>query len=899
MIQKKLLMAIAMTTATFFTSCTEEHDLGGEFFSKQTIVAEMAEMSDTQQSRTCVDVKNPSTSFVGLLWQVADKLGVFNQNGTGNAQFSNTSTENAPKAGFSGELSGEAKYAYFPYSENAGNSANSIKGAILAEQPFDPESGSLVCDYKVGQLTSVSEGVSYFSFKQLMTMLRITLDASETSLEGERLNNIILTVTDKDGKARNICGDFTFDATKMDGNCTIGSTNLSNKVSMPWTTRPTLGKNKSFQGFISILPGVVQAGDKLNIQVISEGHKATFTADCVSALLQGYIYNIPLKLKELIEKFSGNIEELEQPASITSFGFNVADNTGKLLNNKVIWNSSKHTSSTEGVTAHTVTVAEDANEITLTIPYLYDFKLKPTISFNGSIVKVNGVEFKSGETEVDFTHPVTFTVYAEDGGSKNYTVKVTNTGLPIVVIKQSKNGDLTVQEKSIGSILAGGTHKISINKLVDIPIRPKDSEWVADDEITIYNADGSQDCKVLGGVRLRGNTTQEYPKKPFAIKFAEKKSVLGMPEHKRWVLLANWLDHSMIRNTVAFDIAQAVEYAWRQSNGAIGDGIPWSVHGQNVELVLISDEGKARHVGNYLLCEQIKIDGDRLDINDSYEDVVKKNGSATFDQCGYLLEVDNSYDEDYKFKTSKGVPFMFKDAVPDDFLTTVKNKVQGIETNLYKGTEAGYTAAFKDLDINSLIDQMLIWELAMNREYGDPKSIYMFMNGNGKLSAGPVWDFDRGTFQNPTLATKLCNKVGIFGGNDPTYRIKDYNGWLYSRSQESDNYSYVWYRQLVKSSVYKEAVKARWAVIYPILRDYIPVMIQSYGQQLAKSYTYDSAMWPTSKEDIRYYKYDFNDWSGDETLGANGNYQEVINNFVEVFNNRLAGMNTLITNGQF
>ena len=68
----------------------------------------MAEVSDAPQSRTCVDVKNPSTSFVGLLWQVADKLGVFNQKSTGNAQFSNNGTETAPKADFTGELIGTA-----------------------------------------------------------------------------------------------------------------------------------------------------------------------------------------------------------------------------------------------------------------------------------------------------------------------------------------------------------------------------------------------------------------------------------------------------------------------------------------------------------------------------------------------------------------------------------------------------------------------------------------------------------------------------------------------------------------------------------------------------------------------------------------------------------------------
>ena len=538
------------------------------------------------------------------------------------------------------------------------------------------------------------------------------------------------------------------------------------------------------------------------------------------------------------------------------------------------WNSSKHTSSTATVTAHTATVAEDTKEIALTIPYLYDFKLKPTLSFTGSTVKVNGEVFKNGETEVDFTHPVVFTVYAEDGGSTDYTVNVTNTGLPVVVIEQGSH-DYAEETKSIGSFL--NKHTISINKLGDIVLRPKDAEeWAVDDHIKVYNPDGTIDCDVMGGTRLRGNTTQEYPKKPLAIKFTEKKSVLGMPEHKRWVLLANWLDHSMIRNTVAFDIAHAMEYAWRMSNGEIGAGVPWNVHGQHVELVVKNSDGKAHHVGNYFLCEQIKIDENRLNLTN-----------------GCLLELDTNLDEDQTFETSKKVPFMFKDEVTTDVYNSVKTKANSIEKNLYLGTEAGFEAAFKDLDINSVVDQWLVLELAMNREYADPRSVYMFVNDEGKLSGGPVWDFDRGTFQNPDKAKELCNSVSLT--NDKHYRIKPYDKWLCWRTEESDSYSYVWYKQLIKSTTFQETVKKRWAVMKPYL-DLVAGQIQSYGEYLAKSYQYDSEMWPTNKDDIRYYKYDFNDWSGDEQIS---NFEDVIANFVEVYNARLAGMNTLITTGKF
>jgi hypothetical protein len=72
--------------------------------------------------------------------------------------------------------------------------------------------------------------------------------------------------------------------------------------------------------------------------------------------------------------------------------------------------------------------------------------------------------------------------------------------------------------------------------------------------------------------------------------------------------------------------------------------------------------------------------------------------------------------------------------------------------------------------------------------------------------------------------------------------------------------------------------------------------ILEYGQSLALSYKYDSAMWPTNKEDIRYYKWDFNDWSGDEDIS---DWNSVISNFVEVYNARLAGMDALITEGKF
>ena len=867
---KVLLTAVTLGTATLLSSCTEDEMAGNQPSRPQTILAKMA---DAAQSRTCVDVNNTNTSIIGLLWQPTDQIGVFSEDGSaGNVLFTNTATGNVAQATFSGEMTGTPCYAYSPYSsDNTGRTVSNLKGTLPAEQSFDSETGSLVGDYKYGTCTDRS--TNKFTFKQLFTLLRITLDASETELEGESLNEITLTVTDAEGNPRPICGDFTFDATN--GDWTAGS-NLSGSISMPWSTSPTLTKGESYLGFITVMP-VVQKDDKLTIEVITEGHKASFTADCSVSFQAGYAYNIPLQLKHFADnsdKYGYKVEVVEQPA-ILSFGFQVAGNSGKLLDNQLVWSSSNHTPSFTGVTSHTATIDEEKGEITLTIPYLYDFKLIPTFttSSENNTVTVNGVAQESDVTEVDFTNPVTYTVTTASGNTRDYTVKITNTGLPVVVVKQSTSGDFDKVYKDTWSSILGGTPR---NKFVDFMIRGKDTDWVSDDEITVYNADGTLDCSALGGVRLRGNTTQDYPKKPFAIKLASKTSVLGMPKHKRWVLLANWLDHSMIRNSVAFDIAHAVENAWRSSDGTIGDGIPWNVHGQHVELVFI-ENGEAHHVGNYFLCEQIKIDGDRLDIKESYEDVIKSNSSPSLADCGYLLEFDSKDDEDPYFTTSNGIKVKYKDDAIEgtSLATAVKEKVQGIEDNLDNGD---YTAAYEDLDLNTVIDQWLIWELTMNREYGDPGSVYMYMDGDGKLCAGPVWDFDRGTFQNTTNAASYGN----------TDRIKPYDEWMCSRTEET----YIWYKQLIKDATFKATVKERWAVIKPYLEQ-IASQIQVYGQKQALSYQYDSAMWPTGKADVHEWKDDFTDWSGDEQIS---DWNELINNFITVYQARLDGMDGLISN---
>lgn len=863
---------LAMMAATLLaTACMQEMP-GGEPEQVGNAPKVMAELAEEPVTRTTIDAAEADNGgTLAVLWMPVDQIGVFST-GSGNVLYVNDEqTENVPNASFSStaDITGEIQYAYYPYAEtNNGNAVENLTGTLPAEQVMGDR---ITGDYKYGELKArTAEGGYKFRFHNMFSLVRFNIDATGTTLAGQTLESVTLTVT-RNGAAVPVTGEFTFDAT--DGSYELGTT--SNELKTIWNKE--LGG--TYSSFASVFPEI-KSGDKLTFAFRTAEYTTTFTVTSKVDFEPEMYYTFPLKLSVFASSADKYGYTTEARPTITDFKFEVSKNTDKLLDNKTVWSTSwsSRAPKFENVTTHSATY--DGNNINVMIPYLYDFKLVPTFTVaTGATVTVDGKTVTSGSTEVDFTGGATLTVSTADD-YRDYKVTLSNTGLPVVVIEQDRTaGDFSEVKK--GGVFGIGAK--TLNKFVDFMIRGKDTDWVETDKISVYYPDGTVNVDHAAcGVRLRGNTTQEYPKKPFAIKLTSKASVLGMPEHKRWVLLANWLDHSMIRNTVAFDIAHAIESAVKSNN--LAQGIPWNVHGYNVELVV-----DGHYVGNYYLCEQIKIDDDRLAIKDSYEDIIKKNPSPALADCGYLLEFDSKEDNDPKFTTSNKVPVKFKDdAISGTTLAAaIQEKVQRIEDNLDKGTVAGYDAAYNELDINSVVDQFLIWELTMNREYGDPGSVYMFMDGDGKLSAGPVWDFDRGTFQNQEEATSL--------GNTDSYRVKPDDEWMFNRSQESETYSYIWYRQLAKDPEFQDTVKARWTVIYPSLKAVVNT-IEAYREPMRASFEYDSAMWPTSKSDVQAYKSDFKDWSGDETIS---DWDELINNFKTVYEERLEGMNYLITNGIF
>ena len=903
-ILRRLCYLLAVSLAV---SCAED-DIANSVPDEVEMVAGLeAPFIDSQSS---IDVKDTRTVVVegsgydegfGTKWLPKEKIGVYSSYSK-NVEFTGTNTKNSESVTFRGLLIGSAKYAYYPYSkENNGVSYDKVKGSIPVVREYHTSNAELPYDYRIGSVRSSNLLSTSFNFNRLVSILQIGVNATGTPLEGGR----IVSVSMKVNNSRNISGNFTMNLQRR--TLTLAAQNEDcDSMLLYWSNNPTLSNGITRYAYTTVLPAI-KKGDKLTFVVETATSKATVETTSTVDHIAGGLYNIPLNLASFEDVEFDNIQgdgddseeqPEEKPTSdikILSMKFEVEKNPGKILGRRLKFNTSTGKPGYETVTEEVCTIDQENQKITLYLPYLNNRKLVPTITTTeGAMIAYEDGLIESGVTEVDFFKYKQIAVGNELGEMTMYDVELTNTGLPVIVINQESG--TTSTETNSDYINASNAWFAATGA----KWQPKDSDWEQEsgvDWFAAYYPDGSIGLRdkygslvntdaIDASTRVRGNVTQQMPKKAFAVKLKEKSRVLGMPAHKRWVLLANWKDRTIMRNEVAFGIADVFKKQFPN------DGLAWNPSGQHVELVY-----NGVHVGNYYLCEQIKIDETRLNIT-------SPDGADTgtdYTQYGYLFEIDGNYDEPSKFKTSKELPFMFKDEVSNTILNNIKTKVQRIETNIYKNTAEGFDAAFTELDINSVIDQMLVLELAMNREYGDPRSVYMFMDKDGKLSGGPVWDFDRGTFQNPTKAEALCDSKGPKGSSGKYYRVKSYDEWLYWRDgeyQETDSYSYVWYRGLAKSEAFKAKVQERWTVIKPYL-DMIPGVIEQYGEDLTASYKYDSAMWPVTKDDIRKYKSDFNDWSGDETLGADGNYQEVINNFVTVYQERLAGMNTLITSGKF
>ena len=355
------------------------------------------------------------------------------------------------------------------------------------------------------------------------------------------------------------------------------------------------------------------------------------------------------------------------------------------------------------------------------------------------------------------------------------------------------------------SFNVNGVPEVYINLLEPGPIT-RDSSLSA--HMQILNASGSNYApdQLYNGfidIKGRGHSSWNQPKKPYSIDLVDSTdndfnaALLGMPAETDWTLIANYDDKSLLRNSLAYYLGNAI-------------GMDYSPRYRFVEVYLDSN-----YLGLYILCEKIKKSDYRVNIKkltDDPKDQVDPNVTG-----GYIIEITPARrieTTDSFFTTalkSKNYVFDYPKSknITTQQVSYMTQYVNDFEAALFgpdfTDTSIGYA---KYIDVNSFVDWYLINELAKNNDAHLYASCYFHKDRDGKLKAGPLWDFDIG-FGNIN-----------YNGND-----KEDGYWV-----ETSFY----FNRLFQDSSFIKKVQARWSQIRPIIES-IPSLLSLASNQLVQS----------------------------------------------------------------
>ena len=265
-------------------------------------------------------------------------------------------------------------------------------------------------------------------------------------------------------------------------------------------------------------------------------------------------------------------------------------------------------------------------------------------------------------------------------------------------------------------------------------------------------------------IRGRGHFSWNFDKTPYKLRFDKKTSLLGLNASKNWVLLANYVDRSLIQNYVAMEM------------GKVMTNIPYHSTQYPVDVFV-----NGTYRGVYTFGEQLEAKKERIDLEESYTEV----------DTDYLLEVGGSdvgdvLNRDYfhmgtlRFVAIKHPESEKLSQAQLDYLLDYVKKADDAVKNL---------SNYEDyIDVDSLIDWVIIHELTYNLDCCFRRSCYLIKEKGGKLKMGPIWDFD--------LA---------FG----SYRRYTTDNWA-TVGSEGGYVGITWMNYLKKDKAFMDRFRARW-----------------------------------------------------------------------------------------
>lgn len=332
-----------------------------------------------------------------------------------------------------------------------------------------------------------------------------------------------------------------------------------------------------------------------------------------------------------------------------------------------------------------------------------------------------------------------------------------------------------------------------IDPLTGLPAVISDEPKVLGSMKIIYHTDGSRNylsdisnpalLNYSGriGIEIRGTTSALLEKKPYSLTTLRNDnisnnnvSILGMPGENDWVLNSLAFDETLVRDYLAYHIARTMgNYAAR---------------GRYCEVIVNGD-----YKGLYIIMEKLKVNSDRINILR----IGAADNSLPNVSGGYITKCDKTTGGDpvaWSFPTNdmnKNADFIHESPKPASITSQqdayIYNQFLSLETEVQNSNTSIVNGFPSIIDIPSFVDFMLLNELTSNVD-AYQYSTFFHKDRNGKLRAGPVWDFN------------------VAWGYDPAGR-SGFNVWQFSNI---DNLGAKFWKNLFENPLFHCYLVKRW-----------------------------------------------------------------------------------------
>ena len=249
--------------------------------------------------------------------------------------------------------------------------------------------------------------------------------------------------------------------------------------------------------------------------------------------------------------------------------------------------------------------------------------------------------------------------------------------------------------------------------------------------------DNKIDVNNDGTLKIKGIESLKFEKKPYNVQFYNEQKPLNFTsKSKKWALLGNYGDKTLIRNSLSFEISRIFNNTFTS------------------ECIYVDLMINGHYKGTYNLCDKIEVAETRINIKK-----LSKNDGLSKISGGYLLEVDGfAYLGNSYFNSRKGIPITIKYPDVDDISSDQKNYIKEKFNELEFGI---YNNNITNIDITSFVKFVLIEELIGNAEAYWNCFLYKERNDES-FYVGPIWDNEM-TFDNDNRVYPInCKEDFIF-----------------------------------------------------------------------------------------------------------------------------------------